>query len=730
MLLTISSKINAIKEFMKAGDYDAAVDIADKINPERVGSVRDLMTVANAYLKKHRYEDAKLVYIEMYSHAATHKVLVGLIELCLKTNSPEEADEYIREFRKLEPENPERLIYRYRVDVMLGKGPEYLVRSLSKLKDEDYSDVWGLELAKAYYKMEDYQKCAQECKDILLWFAGTDSAAKAHVLLGACAEKGVTISMPEIKPRRDEEFYDDEFTSDVPVIGGTTESRYTDSDEEIASTLPIKPENADSSEEADLEAIESLEESKSDRPATYEEEPVNATVDKAVEADEPVKVAESVKVAETVKLAEPVKAAKPSVQDYFEPEYGEEEESEEEDISEDDLFFDVSAAIGEAVSETIAEDRGYLESAEPLFHIEDEDIVPAPEVVAEPQTVDVSPTAALVVEAVQAEDEEAEENVTEATTEPEDIEEVPEDATETLTFLQYYREEETEETDAEEIPEDATVPIHLPEVTEDVEEPATEPVEAFEMTAEIDLIALALKKAKEADDDEDIVLKDYFPEESASEAIPSEETPVSTEAASTEEVPEATAPEGRPLEEAAPEVAASEEMVAEEAVTEAVTTNAAASEEATAKVTVEESSDEEAFWFDEEKATPEVTEIVPEYDVSEEELYLKFDEVKPEPTLFAETEEEDGQMTFFTRDKVAESVKLTFTPQDNDDTFDISSSIAAVVAEEMENGSKEPEVSTEPTKVHGDLTAQALDAILREDDEAIEKALYGLLSDK
>ena len=196
MLLTTTSKINAIKEYMKSGDYDAAVRIAEKVNPEKITSVRDLMTLSNAFLKKRRYEDAKSIYVEMHNHAQTHKVLVGLIELCLKTNSPEEAEVYIREFRKLEPENPERLIYRYRVDAMLGKGPEYLVKSLKKLKDEDYTDVWGLELAKAYYKMGDYEKSAQECKDILLWFAGTDSAAKAHILLGACAEKASALPFP------------------------------------------------------------------------------------------------------------------------------------------------------------------------------------------------------------------------------------------------------------------------------------------------------------------------------------------------------------------------------------------------------------------------------------------------------------------------------------------------------------------------------------------------------
>ena len=68
---------------------------------------------------------------------------------------------------------------------------------------------------------------------------------------------------------------------------------------------------------------------------------------------------------------------------------------------------------------------------------------------------------------------------------------------------------------------------------------------------------------------------------------------------------------------------------------------------------------------------------------------------------------------------------------DDTDFADIAGSIADSVKEEIENGEKEPEVSAAPTKRFAeDFTAQALDAALRDDDEAIERALYGLLSEK
>ena len=94
--------------------------------------------------------------------------------------------------------------------------------------------------------------------------------------------------------------------------------------------------------------------------------------------------------------------------------------------------------------------------------------------------------------------------------------------------------------------------------------------------------------------------------------------------------------------------------------------------------------------------------------------------------------EEDGQLSFFT-EKEPESTEEAPIPEvkTDDDFLDISANIAAAVADEMENGTPEvDEVSKEPTKVHADLTAQALDAMLREDDEAIERALRGMLSDR
>lgn len=817
MLLTTTSKINAIKEYMKSGDYDAAVRIAEKVNPEKITSVRDLMTLSNAFLKKRRYEDAKSIYVEMHNHAQTHKVLVGLIELCLKTNSPEEAEVYIREFRKLEPENPERLIYRYRVDAMLGKGPEYLVKSLKKLKDEDYTDVWGLELAKAYYKMGDYEKSAQECKDILLWFAGTESAAKAHILLGACAEKGVSVTLPEARPRREEHYYDDDEPSDVPVIAASVKesapqpeaveeapfnlsaalreavSETIDEDrraaeeaaedeaavepavanDETADTYAADTEETAESDEEDIEAVEDIrlpgtvEETAEDVIDETEEVADGAIEDATEEADETVSVGETV---------DEETAAEKVVTDETVPDEAADEAADESDAG----FFDEEASVeadeeaSEEIDEEAVVDIKFADETEEVYG-EAEEVPDAVEELPE-ESADAEDLSSDTEESADADDlsvdaeevsAETDDLSTEAETLAEEAEnetaDVAEPANETTAADFFFEEpkeaadeptESTDETAAPDIPEDATTPINLPE----------------DFGAD-DLVTAAVMKAKmQDDDDDDIVLHDFFPEEKHvsrsswdnqdavptlvtlpssystadskpaapktddfffdedafnSAANPVEESNIETEALE-QDYEEALEPEETSVDE-------TETLDEEELEEEELEEDDLAAENATESDNTDAVSEAPvAFATDAAADTEEDKEaFLKSLSASVEKSLGENPEENGQMAFFTDSEE-DGQLSFFT-EKEPESTEEASIPtvKTDDDFLDISANIAAAVADEMENGTPEvDEVSKEPTKVHADLTAQALDAMLREDDEAIERALRGMLSDR
>ena len=790
MLLTTTSKINAIKEYMKSGDYDAAVRIAEKVNPEKITSVRDLMTLSNAFLKKRRYEDAKSIYVEMHNHAQTHKVLVGLIELCLKTNSPEEAEVYIREFRKLEPENPERLIYRYRVDAMLGKGPEYLVKSLKKLKDEDYTDVWGLELAKAYYKMGDYEKSAQECKDILLWFAGTDSAAKAHILLGACAEKGVSVTLPEARPRREEHYYDDDEPSDVPVIAASVKEPAPQPEavedapfnlsaalrEAVSETIDEDRRAAEEAAEATEEDIEAVEDIR--LPETAEEAD-EAMADATAETEDAEEASEEIDEEAVVDIkfadeseelsdeaAEEVEAALDEV-DAFAAAFAAGAADAAEDVAEDateaidsvaevvsDEAEEAVDEVGEAAEAAADEVADVAETADEAI----EDDLEAVEDIVGAVSKEIEDTAEEVADEAEFFFEEGKDAVAETVDAVEDtvddaVDEVAEAAEDTIEEVGDAAEEAADVID-DAIPEDATTPINLPE----------------DFGAD-DLVTVAVMKAKlQDDDDDDIVLHDFFPEEKHvsrsswdnQDAVPTLVTlPSSYSTADSKPAApktddfffdeDAFNSAANPVEESNIETEALEQDYDEELETE----EASAEEPETLdEEELEEEELEEDDLAAENAAESDNTDAVSEAPVAfatdapadtedDKEAFLKSLSASVEKSLgenpeengqmaFFTDSEEDGQLSFFT-EKEPESTEEAPIPtvKTDDDFLDISANIAAAVADEMENGTPEvDEVSKEPTKVHADLTAQALDAMLREDDEAIERALRGMLSDR
>ncbi len=755
MLLTTTSKINAIKEYMKSGDYDAAVRIAEKVNPEKITSVRDLMTLSNAFLKKRRYEDAKSIYVEMHNHAQTHKVLVGLIELCLKTNSPEEAEVYIREFRKLEPENPERLIYRYRVDAMLGKGPEYLVKSLKKLKDEDYTDVWGLELAKAYYKMGDYEKSAQECKDILLWFAGTDSAAKAHILLGACAEKGVSVTLPEARPRREEHYYDDDEPSDVPVIAASVKEPAPQpeavEDAPFNLSAALREAVSETIDEDRRAAEEAAENEAAVEPAVANDETTDTyaadTEETAESAEEDIEAVEDIRLPGTVEETAGEVADEADV-GFFDEEASEEADEETSEEIDEEAVVDIKFADEtEEVSDEAEESSDAAEdlSSDTEESADAEDLsADAEEVSAE--TDDLSAEAEILGEDTENETADVAEPANE-TTAPDFFFEEPKEAADEPT-------EATDETATPTIPEDATTPINLPE----------------DFGAD-DLVTVAVMKAKlQDDDDDDIVLHDFFPEEKHvsrsswdnqdavptlvtlpssystadskpaapktddfffdedafnSAANPVEESNIETEALE-QDYEEALEPEEASGDE--PETLDEEELEEEELEEDDLAAEDAAESDNTDAV----SEAPVAFATDAAADTEEDKEaFLKSLSASVEKSLGENPEENGQMAFFTDSEE-DGQLSFFT-EKEPESTEEAPIPEvkTDDDFLDISANIAAAVADEMENGTPEvDEVSKEPTKVHADLTAQALDAMLREDDEAIERALRGMLSDR
>lgn len=165
-----SVKIEKIRRALETKNYDVALEIAKTVDSARIKSAADLSVVAEAYDKKGIYDTALVYYEQIYLKSRTRRILIHLINLCLKQSMPDMAETYLKDFTEMAPGDFYRHIFRYRIDKMRGEDTDVLIYDLEQLKAENFMEDWAYELAKLYHKSGQSEKCIAECNDIILWF--------------------------------------------------------------------------------------------------------------------------------------------------------------------------------------------------------------------------------------------------------------------------------------------------------------------------------------------------------------------------------------------------------------------------------------------------------------------------------------------------------------------------------------------------------------------------------
>ena len=172
-----------IKRLIKAGDYQAAVEIADTIDWRRVKSVMMLCTISDLYKINRRYEDARDVLLLAYDQRPGGRTICySLCELCLKTGQLIPAMEYFKKFVQIAPNDPGRYILQYKIYQNQGSSLEERILLLEELKKKDYREKWAYELACLYHENGDTTKCIDECDELILWFGEGKYVIKAMEL--------------------------------------------------------------------------------------------------------------------------------------------------------------------------------------------------------------------------------------------------------------------------------------------------------------------------------------------------------------------------------------------------------------------------------------------------------------------------------------------------------------------------------------------------------------------
>lgn len=164
-------KFDEIKRLTETGNYQAAMEVADTVDWDRVKNIGMLTQAGEIYERCRYYEDSKAIYERAYRIQPQSRMIVyRLANVCSKLKDFDEAKEYLEEYRSIVPYDPNVLVLTYKIKKGEGAPISELISILEKLNQKDYHEKWAYELAVLYAEAEEEEKCAKECDNIFLWF--------------------------------------------------------------------------------------------------------------------------------------------------------------------------------------------------------------------------------------------------------------------------------------------------------------------------------------------------------------------------------------------------------------------------------------------------------------------------------------------------------------------------------------------------------------------------------
>ena len=171
------SKLDQLTSLADKEDYKGALAIVDW---RRVKSIRTLSMVADVYEANKMYPEANDILLLAYDRASIGKgILYRLVEVSVKMQDFESAEEYYEEFVSVAPHDTSRYLLRYKI-LRGKKAPlDDQIEMLEAYKDAEFTERWSYELALLYSKNGQTQKCIDTCDELELWFSEGKYVTKA-----------------------------------------------------------------------------------------------------------------------------------------------------------------------------------------------------------------------------------------------------------------------------------------------------------------------------------------------------------------------------------------------------------------------------------------------------------------------------------------------------------------------------------------------------------------------
>lgn len=164
-------KLDQMKSLMAGNDYQAAAEIADTINWRKIKNVTALVRAGEIYENVGRYAESKDIFLMAYDRSPIGRTIIyRLACLAIKTASFDEAKEYYDEFVEIAPHDNLKYVLKYELNKAQGADYQTLIANLEDIKEQEFSEEWGYELAYAYHQAGMIEKCIETCDEIVLYF--------------------------------------------------------------------------------------------------------------------------------------------------------------------------------------------------------------------------------------------------------------------------------------------------------------------------------------------------------------------------------------------------------------------------------------------------------------------------------------------------------------------------------------------------------------------------------
>lgn len=251
-------KVSRIDNLVAGKKYKEAVEVVESIDWRRVKNVHNLCVVGEIYAANKRYEESKEIFLLAYHRAPIGKnILYRLIEVSLKMQDIEEAEEFYEEYLEVAPNDNTQYILKYKISKAKQVSLDEQIRILEEYKEREFTERWSYELAKLYYQKGDMKKCLEMCNDIILWFSEGRYVLKAMDLKNRMGQL----------TGKEREQYEKQFIPNLTTVDQMTQSgeaRETGSDAENKyEALPDEDSPVIESvriDERDVNSAESLQE--------------------------------------------------------------------------------------------------------------------------------------------------------------------------------------------------------------------------------------------------------------------------------------------------------------------------------------------------------------------------------------------------------------------------------------------------------------------------------------